>query len=142
MEGGTATAGAPAIVVAALLPKTTRDQLRAEVEGRAPGQPSDAYAGVLAVDRAGAAVATGAPGSVTYLAAVIHCETADACAAVKTLLEQRRFAASSSTALRLLGLGAALDSFAVAADGPTLTARTQVPTDTLARLVGRFLPLR
>jgi hypothetical protein len=130
-------AGTPAIVVAALLPRATRDQLKAGLEDSRES-PNDAYAGVLGVDRVGVAVATGAPGSTTYFTAEVHCESAETCAAVKTLLEQKRFAASTSTAVRLLGLGAAADSFAVDARGPALSARTEAPTDALARLAGHF----
>jgi hypothetical protein len=126
------------IVVAALLPRATRDQLKAEMEGDAAAPPSAAYAGVLAIDRAGLAVATGSPGSTTTFTAEMHCETAEACSAVKALLEQRRFAASTSPALRLLGLGGAIDSLVVDAHGPTLVAHAEAPTDVLARVVARI----
>jgi hypothetical protein len=134
-RGGTAPPRS--IVVTALLPKGTRDQLRAEVEDHA-APPNAAYAGILAVDRIGVAVATGAPGSMTALTAEVHCETAEACAAVKTLVEQRRFAASGNPAFRLLGLGAAIDSLVVEARGPALSAHAEAPTDALARLATRF----
>lgn len=126
------------IVVAALLPKATRDQLKGEMEGDAGPPAGPAYAGVLAVDRAGLAVATGARGSMTTVSAEIHCETAEACAAVKTLIEQKRFAASASPALHLLGLGSAIDSLTVEAHGPVLAVQAEAPTDTLARVVARI----
>jgi hypothetical protein len=129
--------GPRAVVAAALLPRATRDQLKAEMEGQAA--PNEAYAGVLAVDRAGVAVATGAPGSTTYFTAEVHCESAEACAAVKTLIEQKRFAVASNPGLRLLGLGDAMDSLAVEPHGPSLSLHAEAPTDTLARLVGRVV---
>jgi hypothetical protein len=128
---------ARAIVVTALLPRAMRDRLRAEIESGA-GAPGEAYAAVLSVDRAGLAVATGAAGSTTYLGAEVHCESPEACGEVKRLVEQRRSAASASPALRLLGLGPAIDSLSVEAHGPTLTATAQAPTDDLSRLATRL----
>jgi hypothetical protein len=126
----------PAVVVAALLPKTMRDQLRTEMQE--PARDSEPYAAVLAVDRAGFSVETGAPGSTTRLDAELHCESPDACAQVKTLVERKRFAASTNPALRLAGLGAAIDSLAVEQSGPMLTVKAEVPTDSLARMAGRL----
>ncbi len=134
-----ASGGTPALVVAALLPKATRDRLRAEIEGET-SVASGAYAGVLAIDRAAVAVVTGAPGSTTHVAAEVHCETADACAAVKTLIEKKRLEASASP-LRLFGLGQALDSLTVDVNGATLSARADAPTDVLARLAGHLATL-
>jgi hypothetical protein len=131
--------GTPALVVAALLPKATRDRLKAEIEGQTSAT-GGAYAGVLAIDRAAVAVVTGAPGSTTHVAAEVHCETADACAAVKTLVEKKRLEASGSP-LRLFGLGQALDSLAVDVNGPTLSARADAPTDVLARLASHLATL-
>jgi hypothetical protein len=141
-----AGAGEPrALVVAALLPKSTRDRLKAEIEtheGSEGAEPSGAYAGVLGVDRAGFSLSTGAAGSTTYASVELHCESAEACAAVKELVERKRFAASSSPAFRLLGLGPAIDSLAVEAQGPALSLSAHEPTDTLARLTSRIVANR
>ncbi len=140
-SSGVGPGGSRELVVAALLPKTMRDQLKAEMETQERANPDDAYAGVLAVDRAGVAVATGAPGTTTYFTAELHCETAQACATVKALLERKRSAASTSTALRLLGFGPAVDSAVVDARGDALTAHAEMPTDTVAHLAERLAAL-
>ncbi len=126
------------VVVAALLPKSMRDQLAREMEVHEKAGESDAYTAVLAVDRAGFSIATGGPGSTTSFGAELHCESADACASVKKLIEQKRFAASSSPTLRLLGLGPAIDSLSVDDHGPTLAVHAEAPTDALSRLASRF----
>jgi hypothetical protein len=126
----------PAVVVAALLPKAMRDQLRTEMQE--PSRESEPYAAVLSVDRAGVSVETGAAGSTTRLDAELHCESTEACAQVKTLIERKRFAASTSPALRLAGLGAAIDSLAVEQNGMMLSVKAEVPTDALARAASRL----
>jgi hypothetical protein len=136
LSGHRGKAGGPAVVVAALLPRTMRDQLRGEMQD--PSRESDSYAAVLSVDRAGFSLETGPSGSTTFLDAELHCESADACAQVKVLIERKRFAASASPALRLAGLGAAIDSLAVEQNGQTLAVKAEVPTDDLARVAARF----
>jgi hypothetical protein len=136
LSGHPAGSAGPAVVVAALLPKTMRDQLRTEMQE--PARETEPYAAVLAVDRAGFSVETGAAGSTTRLEAELHCQSPDACAQVKTLVERKRFAASTNPALRLAGLGAAIDSLTVEQSGPMLTVKAEVPTDSLARVAGRL----
>ncbi len=134
-------AGAPggrAVLVAALLPKAMRDRLQSEMDGHEKDEPNQAYAAVLAVDQAGFSIATGGAGSTTYFGAELHCESADACSSVKKLIEQKRFAASSSPVLRLLGLGPVIDSLVVDGHGPVLSVRAEAPTDALTRLASRF----
>lgn len=133
--------GARQVVVSALLPKSMRDQLKSEMQSQDAPRPSEAYAGVLGVDRAGFAVATGAAGSTTYFRAELHCETAGDCGAVKGLLEQKRAEATARPEVRLLGLGQALDTMALAAAGTSLEARAELPTDTFVRLVERLAAL-
>ncbi len=139
--GGAAGGSARQVVVAALLPKAMRDQLKSEMQSQDSPRPSEAYAGVLGVDRAGFAVATGAAGSTTYFRAELHCETAGDCGAVKGLLEQKRTAAAGRPEARLLGLGQALDTMAFVAAGTSLDARAELPTDAFVRLVERLAAL-
>ena len=125
------------MVVAALLPRSTRDQLKSEMQSHEPSPPNDGFAGVLGVDRAGLGLCTGAAGSTTYLSAELHCETAADCQAVKTLLEQKRSAASDRPEVRLLGLEKAVASVVIEASGTSLAARAELPTDVFVRLVDR-----
>lgn len=127
-----------AVVVAALLPKGMRDQLASEMESHEKAGEGGAYAAVLAVDRAGFSIATGGPGSMTSFGAELHCESADACTSVKKLVEQKRFAASTSPALRLVGLGPAIDSLTVDDHGLSLSVHAEAPTDVVTRLASRF----
>ncbi|MGH7438258.1 MAG: hypothetical protein ACRENE_21445, partial [Polyangiaceae bacterium] len=131
------TGGARQVVVAALLPKSMRDQLKSEMQSHEPSRPNEGYTGVLGVDRAGFGMSTGAAGSTTYLSAELHCEAAADCQAVKTLLEQKRSAASERPELRLLGLGKTVDSVVIEASGTSLEARAELPTDVFVRLVER-----
>jgi hypothetical protein len=131
-----------AVVVTALLPSGVRDRLRGELGAELGSDGERAYASVLAVASAGLALGTGGPGSSTQLAAELHCDTADACAEVKTLIERKRLAFSRDLGLRLVGIGPLVDSLTVAVQGASLSAAAQAPTDDLARALRRALDYR
>ncbi len=131
-----------AVVVTALLPSGVRDRLRGELGAELGSEGERAYASVLAVASAGLALGTGGPGSSTRLAAELHCDTADACGEVKTLLERKRLAFSRDLGLRLVGVGPLVDSLTVAVQGSSLSAAAQAPTDDLARALRRAFEYR
>ena len=130
------------IVVTALLPGSVRDRLRAELGAELGSEGERAYASVLAVASAGFALGTGGPGSATDLAVEMRCDTADACAEVKALIERKRLSFSRDQGLRLVGVGPLIDSLLVAASGQSLSATAHAPTDDLARAARRVLDFR
>ncbi len=133
---------ARAVVVTALLPQSVRDRLRAELGAELGSDGERAYASVLSVASAGFALGTGGPGSMTDLAAELRCDSADACAEVKTLLERKRLGLSRDLGLRLVGVGPLIDSLQVAVSGASLSATAHSPTDDLARATRRVLEFR
>jgi len=133
---------ARSVVVTALLPATVRDRLRAELGAELGSDGERAYASVLAVASAGFALGTAGPGSTTDLAATLRCDSADACAEVKTLIERKRLGFSRDLGLRLVGVGPLIDSLVVMAQGQSLSATAHAPTDDLARAARRVLDFR
>jgi hypothetical protein len=137
----------PALSLTVLLPKGLRERLKAEI----PAQGGDAekaegadraYASVLAVDQAGAAVTTGGPGSTTRIQVELHCESKADCDEVREIALRQRLALSKTLWVRMLGLGPLLDSFAVEVQRSSLTATAQAPTDDLARGIERAVDLQ
>jgi hypothetical protein len=129
----------PTLLLTALLPSPLRQRLKAEVND--PAQERE-YASVLSVDQAGLALTTGPSGSTTRVAAQLHCETADACAEVQRLVDQKRLALSRDFGVRLVGLGPLLDSLTMHADGASLSLGASAPTDALTKAVERVLAYR
>ena len=133
---------ARSLVLTALLPAPVRQRLRGDLGAEMAGEGERAYAGVLAVEAAGLALAGGGPASITDAVAELHCETPDACVEVKGLLERKRLAFSKDLGVRLVGLGPLLDSLTVDARGPTLRVASRAPTDELARALKRVMDFR
>jgi hypothetical protein len=132
--------GTPALLLTAILPKDLRERLKGELGTELGTEADRAYASVLSVQAAGAALTTGPKGSMTAIEAELRCETAAACDDVKGVIERKR-AASSRSPARLVGLGSLLDSLHVEGHGATLSLTAKVPTDELAQAIGRVLPL-
>ncbi len=134
------TDGAPprALLLTALLPAALRQRLKSELGSEVPAGGSDAFAGVLAVEQAGLAVATGAAGSTTEVAVELRCEAPAACGEVEKLIMRKRAALSRDFGARLVGLGPLLDTLTSEVHGSALSARATVPTDDLARALERF----
>ncbi len=127
--------GAPAraLLVTALLPKSLRDRVRAETDAG----PVGAFAGVLGVEQAGAALTTTA--EITVVEAELRCETPDACRDVKELIEKGRRALAGDFAARLMGLGPLIDGLSMDAASPgSLWVRTRAPTRDVAEALERF----
>ncbi len=122
-----------AVVITALLPKSLRDRVRAETDAGAAG----AFAGVLEVEEAGAAVTTS--DATTALEIELRCETAAACGDVKELIEKGRLSLSSHFGARLLGFGPLIDGLSIDAPGAgALAIRTRSPTADLAQALARL----
>jgi len=142
LRAALAPAGAPAraLVVTALLPKSLRERVRAETDAG----PGGAFAGVLGVERAGAAVTTS--DATTAVEVDLRCETAAACGDVEELIEKGRRGLSGDFAARLMGLGPLIDGLSVDAATPgSLFVRTRAPTRDVADVLERLwtrLPAR
>jgi hypothetical protein len=122
----------PALVVTALLPKSLRERVRAEADAGAAG----AFAGVLGVEEAGAAVTTSE--ATTAFEVELRCETAAACGDVKELIGRARLALSSNLGARLMGFGPLIDGLSIDAAVPgVLTVKTRAPTGDLAQALSR-----
>jgi hypothetical protein len=143
----TRTAAPPAVSLTALLPTALRQRLKAELSAqggdaeKAEGADK-AYASVLAVDQAGAAVASGGPGSTTQIVVELHCESKADCEEVREIALRKRLALSKNFGLRMVGLGPLVDSFDVEVHERALVATAQAPTDDLARAVQRAVDLQ
>jgi hypothetical protein len=128
-----AGAASRAVVITALLPKSLRDRLRTETDGGASG----AFAGVLGVEEAGAAVTVS--DAATALEIELRCETAAACDDVKELIEKWRLSLSSHFGARLMGFGPLIDGLSIDASGAgALAVRTHLPTADLAQALARL----
>jgi hypothetical protein len=138
----------PAFAATVLLPKSLRDRLRSE-EGEREGKDAGAsgqaaFLGVLAVDRAGLAIApSGGDGGSTTVALELRCDAADGaerCADVKKLIERGRRALAQNFVVHLSGAGPLLDTLQIDVNGGALSARAHAPTDDLARALASFYP--
>ena len=138
------TGAAPAVLVTALLPTSVRDKLKADLSKEVGGEGDKAYAGVLGVSAAGLALSLAGPpaSSTTELSAELRCETPSACDEVKKLIERKRLAFSRDFTVRLIGLGALLDSLAIDARGAALTATARASSDELARGLQRIIDFK
>jgi hypothetical protein len=125
------------LLVTALLPKPLRDRIRAENDREADAGDGEAFGAVLGVSQAGAVVAT-RPDGATEVDLAFRCETPADCEGVKKLLEHLRLTLSQDIAARLLGLGPLVDTLAIEAHGPALTARAHAPTEDVARALSRL----
>jgi hypothetical protein len=123
-----------ALVLTALLPKSLRDRVRAETDAGIAG----AFAGVLGVEEAGAAVV--ASEATTALEMDLRCETPAACGDVKELIEKGRQTLSGNLAARLMGLGPLIDGLSIDASvAGALAVRTRSPTGDLAKTLAHLL---
>jgi hypothetical protein len=88
------------------------------------------------------ALAAGAPGGTTELLAELQCDTAEACAPVRALVERKRVAWSKDMSFRFIGLGPLVDALTVSAEGNKVSASTRMPAEDARQLVERLLDLR
>lgn len=126
--------GAGALRVTVVLTAEQRRALALELEaGNAGSSPA------ASVTSAGLAVALGPSVS---LHAVLTCAAAPACADLGRSLEAARRARAGDPALRLVGVGDALDRLRIEPEGELLHARVELPADEAAALVERVIALR
>ncbi len=128
----------PTVLVSALLPKSLRDRLRAEMDGEA-GSGKEIMAGVLGVASVGVALRAGASGDSTQLAVELFCDSADAAAAVEKLILKKRLDWSKELLLRMVGLGTLLDSVEVTRDATKIRVTAGAPSAALASTLERVL---
>lgn len=134
--------GPAAVVVTALLPSKLRDRLKREMNAEMTGTNGNAaMAGILAVKAAGVALVPGTAGGTTELTAELRCESADACAEVKKLVERKREGWSKDLSFRLLGVGPLIDALAIDTHEATLHATTHLPADDARRLVEHLIDM-
>jgi hypothetical protein len=131
----------PTAMLTAVLPKALRERLKTEMSAEGGGEGDRAYAAVLAVEAAGVAL-TDRGGGQTGLTAELRCETPDACAEVKRLIDRKRADFAKGFAARLLGLSPLLDSMTVSTQGVSLSLSAHASSAELADAVGRLLDLR
>ncbi len=147
----------PTLVASAILPKALRDRLRREMGADDPEAAVEAKAGrgsgggggggmsgVLAVASVGLSLTLGKGDEASEVAAELRCESASACADVKTLIERMRLQWSQDFRLRIVGLGPLIDSLAVTPSdhAAALRVTAQMPSNDLARVATRLLELR
>lgn len=133
----------PTVLVSALLPKTLRDKLRAEMDGEVPhdgpGGAESIMAGVLGVASVGVALRAGTSSGTIDAAAELTCDSDDACTAVEKLLLKKRLEWSKELMLRMVGLGPLLDSLDVKRDGARIRVTAGAPARALATTLDRVL---
>lgn len=133
----------PTIVATALLPAEIRERVRREMGAELKSEDASAAAmgGVLGVSGVGLAIRTG--GRVDA-AAVLVCDSADACAAVEKLILKKRLDLSKELALRMIGLGPVIDSIETTTEegGKRLRVSANADARKLADTIERLLRLR
>jgi hypothetical protein len=135
---------APAIIVTAILPESTRTRIKNEMlaENDPHSQESnEIMKGVLAVDTAGGALVAGEDGGRAELRVELTCEREGACERVKTIIEKKRFEWQRNLGIRLVA-GPLLDGLTVDSSGTSLSVRTAAPAADVARMIERALEFR
>ena len=135
---------APTLLATAILPRSLRDRLKGEMNAEAGSHDASSaiMAGVLGVSAVGVAIHAGGRGQNVDASVELVCDDAAACEAVDKLAQKKRAEWSRDLALRMVGFGPLLDSFAVKREGARLRATASVSADSLASTVERVLKLR
>lgn len=139
----------PTILATAVLPTSLRERLKNELSqelaaaaGGAGGQSGDSpesiMSAVLSVSAAGLGISARGGEELSARAELV-CETEASAAVLGRLVERKRFGWSKDIAMRLIGLGSAVDSITAVPHGPSLTVKLHAPTDDLARGIARVL---
>jgi hypothetical protein len=135
---------APALIVTAILPESTRTRIRNEMLGETDPRSQESneiMKGVLAVDTAGGALVAGEDGGRAELRVELTCEREDACARVKTIIEKKKFELQRNLGIRLVA-GPLLDGLTIDQTATSLSVRTAAPAADVARMVERALEFR
>jgi hypothetical protein len=151
----------PDVVVTAILPRSVRDRIRAEMAGEiekdgkdgTDGRGNDAgdatgasrgrelMTGVLGVSAVGVAVLAGQAGKDVEAAAELVCDTDNDCAAVEKLILKKRLDWSKTLMFRMIGLGPLLDSITVRRESLRVRVTAKTGADALAATIDRVLRL-
>ena len=143
----------PDVLLTAILPRSVRDRLRAEMSAEvAKDAAGDAargeagrelMAGVLGVSAVGIAFRAGAgvPRADAQAAAELICDTENDCAAVEKLILKKRLDWSKTLMFRMIGLGPLLDSIAVQREPLRLRVTAKASAEALAATIDRVLRL-
>ena len=129
---------ASTIVVTAVLPKTLRDKLRADMKNEVDpnDESSRVFAGVLGVETAGVAVDTG---DTTKIEVELVCDTADSCASVEKLVLAKKTEWLKDIRFRIVGLTPVIESLAVSKNGAHLSASANADAKQLASTMQRVM---
>lgn len=136
-------AGAPAVVVTAILPRKLRERIRREVEaepaeGEREKESAAAMAGVLGVSQVALAFSPGEKGGKATLVAELRCEAEGQCEAVEKLALRKRKAAAADVRLRLAGVSALLEEIEIERRGATLHAKLSHDAEDFASTAARL----
>ena len=130
----------PDVLVTALLPRSVRDRIRAEMAGESNEGPGrELMTGVLGVSAVGIALRAGAPGTSTEAAAELVCDTENDCAAVEKLILKKRLDWSKTLMLRMVGLGPLIDSVTVRREPLRVRVTAKAGADALAATIDRVV---
>lgn len=133
----------PTALVTAVLPRSLRDRIRAEMGAELGGDRSSAtMAGVLGVGAVGLAVRTAGPGGRVEARAELICDAPAECQEVEKLVLRKRLEWSKDLSLRLVGLGALADALEVTREGDRVHATASVGAEALAATIDRLVRLR
>jgi hypothetical protein len=145
-----ASHGRPLLLITALLPSALRDRLKREMDGELgepsratddPSAPNARMRGVLGVTAVGLAVRLTGDGALEARVEA-RCETDGACAEVRGFVLSMRLRWSQDLALRVVGLGPAIDALDAVATDASLTITTRTRAEDLAAALERFHKLR
>jgi len=137
----------PTVLISALLPRSLRDRLKAEMADEVSGAnvtdgSQGIMSGVLGVSAVGLALRAGGSGQSIDAAVELICDTEDACAAVEKLILKKRLDWSKELTLRMVGFGPLLDSIEVKREGARVRLTAGAAADTLAATIDRVLRLK
>jgi len=141
----------PTVLISALLPRSLRDRIKNEMgvelsNAVSGGKPEDesqtVMSGVLGVSSVGLALRAGESGGSIDAASELVCDTEGACASVEKLILKKRFDWSKELTLRMVGLGALLDSIEVKREGTRIRVTAGASADNLVSAIDRVLRLK
>lgn len=136
----------PTVLATALLPTALRERLKSELSqelasasaGGNDDGPEAIMSAVLSVGAAGLAISARAGEELSAMA-VLRCESEANAKVLARLVERKRFGWQKDIGIRLIGLGAVVDSITAEPKGRELDVRLHAPIDDLARGIQRAM---
>ncbi len=129
------------LVMTAVLPKSLRDRLRAEMKTEVEDQDDEStrvFQGVLGVDTAGLALDTGEK---TTLEIELGCDTPESCAAVEKLVLAKKAEWTRDIRFRIVGITPIVETLAVVRKGDHLSASMSADSKALAATIQKVTSL-